>query len=94
MLKDLLALGDKETTNFLNSALLFEQVGILKLDSMLWVVTHQVLCKEDAWVEPYTNAWVDFIYESMQIMMLGLIVIRKSHERVCFILLTLTFFVC
>ena len=63
MLKDLLALGDKETTNFLNSALLFEQVSILKLDSMLWVVTHQVLCKEDAWVEPYTNAWVNFIYE-------------------------------
>ena len=78
MLKDLLALGDKETTNFLNSALLFEQVSILKLDSMLWVVTHQVLCKEDAWVEPYTNAWVDFIYESMKIMMLGLIVIRES----------------
>ena len=94
MLKDLLALGDKETTNFLNSALLLKQVSILKLDSMLWVVTHQVLCKEDAWVEPYTNAWVNFIYESMKIMMLGLIVIRESYEWVCFLLLTLTFFVC
>ena len=44
VLEDLLALGDEETTNLLNSALLLEELGVLKFCSMGRVVSHQVLC--------------------------------------------------
>ena len=63
VLEDFLTLGDEETTNFLDSALLLKQFSILQLDSMLRVVSHQVLCQEDAWIEPCANASIDFICE-------------------------------
>ena len=62
MLKNLLSFSDEETSNFLHSCVLFKQVCVLELCSMLRVVPHQVLSQEDAWVEPVTDARVNFVY--------------------------------
>ena len=68
MLKDLLSLVNEESTDFLYPALLFEQIGVLELGTVRWVVSHEVLSQEDAWVEPGADAGVDFIYIHKQLL--------------------------
>ena len=76
MLKDLLALGYEETPDLLDAGLLLEQLSVLELDAVLRVVSHQVLSKEDAWVEPRSDTWVNFIYS---------LVLSAQYSQVCFL---------
>ena len=65
VLEDLLALGDKEASDLLDTSLLLEQLSVLKLGTVLWVVPHQVLGQEDARVETRTDAWVNLVYTAI-----------------------------
>ena len=76
MLKDLLALGNEETPDLLDAGLLLEQLSVLKFDAVLRVVSHQVLSKEDAWVESRSDTWVNFIYS---------LVLSAQYSQVCFL---------
>ena len=61
MLENLLSFVLEETSDFLNTRLLFKELGVLELRSVLWVVSHKVLSKENARVEPSADAWINFI---------------------------------
>ena len=76
VLKDLLALGYEETPDLLDAGLLLEQLSVLELDAVLRVVSHQVLSKEDAWVESRSDTWVNFIYS---------LVLSAQYSQVCFL---------
>ena len=61
MLENLLTFGLEETADLLNASVLLEELCVLKLGTMGWVVSHEVLSKENAGVEPMADAWVDFV---------------------------------
>ena len=63
VLENLLAFGLEETANLLYTSVLLEELCVLKLGTMGWVVSHEVLSKENAGVESMADAWVDFVCE-------------------------------
>ena len=62
VLENLLPLGHEETSDFLDSCLLFEKFCVFKLGPMVRVVAHEVLRQENARVETSPDAWINFIY--------------------------------
>lgn len=66
MLEDLLTLSDKESSDFLDSCLLFKKFCVLELGTVVRVVAHEVFGQENAWIETTTDAWVDFIYVDIE----------------------------
>ena len=63
VLENLLAFGGKETLNFLDASLLEEQSFVLKLTSVVGVVSHQEFRQVDARVEAFSDAGVNGICE-------------------------------
>ena len=81
MLENLLAFGLEETANLLDASVLLEELCVLKLGTMGWVVSHEILSKENTGVEPVTDARVDFVCQKG--------VVLEGWEQ----LLTLTLFI-
>ena len=62
VLENLLPFGHEETSDFLDSCLLFEKFSVFELGTVVRVVAHEVLCQENAGVETSPDAWINFIY--------------------------------
>ena len=85
MLEYLLSLDQEETSDLLNSRVLHKQLSILKLCSVLRVVSHQEFTQEDARVESLTDRLVNQLCTSVTYKQYNLpgfsVILRISLDR-------------
>ena len=50
----------EKSSNFFDSSVFHEEIRILQLSTMIGIISHQILCQEDAWIESSLYRLIDF----------------------------------